>query len=364
MKTSLYLGKPFGIRVTIHWTFFILIAYVVYINIKHGSSPGEIIESVLFILTIFGCVILHELGHSLAAKKYGIMTSGITLLPIGGVASLTKIPEEPQKELFVAIAGPLVNLAIALILFLILLFSGFDFSLLFSFQYLDRAAFLPALLLVNIMLFLFNLVPAFPMDGGRLLRAGLGFRFSRLQATRMAARTGQLFAVFFAIWGLFHNPFLVLIAVFVFIGAQAELQDVQSKSMLEGKKIDDLLMKNFTRLNPHMPLNQVVDILLHGQEEEFIVHDGDKVVGILTKNLIIKGLSEYGQDVEIEKIMETDFPAFTRDDSVKEVYEKLQLSGTKIAPVLDDDALVGIIDMKNIHEYLLVFEALNTRKWF
>lgn len=363
MKASLYIGRPFGIKVTVHWTFFILIAYIIYINIKNGSSFAEMSESVLFVLTIFGCVILHELGHSLAAKRYGIITRGITLLPIGGVASLTKIPEEPQKELFVAIAGPLINLSIALILLFILLLGGFDFSFLFSFQYLNRAAFLPALLVVNLMLFLFNLVPAFPMDGGRLLRAGLGFRFSRLQATRVAARIGQFFAIFFAIWGLFNNPFLILIAVFVFIGAQAELQDVKSKSMLEGKKINDLLMRNFTPLNPGMPLKQVVDILLNGQEEEFIILDNNKVVGILTKNLIIKGLSDHGQDVEADKIMDTDFPTFTTDDTVKDVYEKLQLSGTKIAPVLENDVLIGVIDIKNIHEFLLVFEALNTRKW-
>jgi len=364
MRTSLYIGRPFGIKVTVHWTFFILIAYIVYINIKNGSSFAEMIESVLFVLTIFGCVILHELGHSLAAKRYGIITKGITLLPIGGVASLTKIPEEPRKELFVAIAGPLINVMIALIIFCILLLGGFDFSLLFSFQYLNRAAFLPALLIVNVMLFLFNLVPAFPMDGGRLLRAGLGFGFSRLQATRAAARIGQLFAIFFAVWGFFNNPFLVLIAVFVFVGAQAELQDVQSKSMLEGKKINDLLMRNFTPLSPGMPLKQVVDIFLKGQEEEFIVLDDKKAVGVVTKNLIIKGLSNYGQDVETEKIMDADFPVFTIDDTVKDVYEKLQLSGTRIAPVFDNDILVGVIDIKNIHEYLLVFEALNTRKWF
>jgi Zn-dependent protease/CBS domain-containing protein len=364
MKTSLYIGKPFGIRVTVHWTFFILIAYVIYMNVRNGSSFNEMIESVLFVLTIFGCVILHELGHSLAAKRYGIITRGITLLPIGGVASLTKIPEEPRKELFVAIAGPLINLAIALILIIVLLIAGFNFSSVFSLQYLNSVAFLPALLIVNIALFLFNLVPAFPMDGGRLLRAGLGFRFSRLQATRAAARIGQMFAIFFAVWGLFNNPFLILIAVFVFIGAQAELQDVQSKSMLEGKKINDLLMRNYTPLHPGMPLKQVVDILLNGQEEEFVVIDENKVVGVLTKNAIIKGLSDYGQDIETEKIMDSDFPAFTIDDTVKEVYEKLQLSGTRIAPVLENDILIGVIDMKNIHEYLLVSEALHTKRWF
>ena len=134
--------------------------------------------------------------------------------------------------------------------------------------------------------------------------------------------------------------------------------------MLEGKKINDLLMRNFTPLNPGMPLKQVVDILLNGQEEEFIILDDNKIVGVLTKNLIIKGLSEYGQDVETDKIMDTDFPAFTVDDTVKDVYEKLQLSGTKIAPVFENDVLIGVIDVKNIHEYLLVFEALHTRKWF
>lgn len=362
MKSSLLIGKPFGVRVAVHWTFLILIGWVVYVNVRMGSSVTQLTKTLLFVFTIFVCVILHELGHAMAAKRYGIITRSITLLPIGGVANLTGIPEEPKRELFIAIAGPVVNLAIAGIIMAILLIAGFSFNVL-SLRYLNNMPFFPALLLVNVGLFVFNLTPAFPMDGGRMLRAGLGFRLGRLKATMIAARTGQLISLIFAFWGIRNDPILVLIAAFVFFAAQAELQDVRSKSRLEGKMTADLLVRNFTPLDIRMTLNQVLDILLKGHEEDFIVLEENKVAGILTKGMIFKGLSEFGSQIETGKIMETEFQSFSSDQSLKEVYEKLQLSHIKIAPVLDNDVLVGIIQTKNIHQFLSVFEILHSKKW-
>lgn len=356
------IGKPFGVRVAVHWTFLILIGWVVYINIRMGSSIAQLTETVLFVFTIFVCVILHELGHAMAAKRYGIITRSITLLPIGGVASLTGIPEEPKRELFIAVAGPVVNLAIAVIILTILLITGFSFNVL-SLKYLNNMPFFPALLIVNLGLFVFNLTPAFPMDGGRMLRAGLGFRLGRLKATMIAARTGQVISLIFAFWGIRNDPVLVLIAAFVFFAAQAELQDVRSKSRLEGKMTADVLVRNFTPLDIRMTLSQVLEILLKGHEEDFIVLEGDRVAGILTRNMIFKGLSEFGPQIETGDIMETEFPSFNSNQPLKEVYEKLQLSHIKIAPVLDNDLLIGIIQTSNIHKFISVFEALHSKKW-
>ncbi len=273
------------------------------------------------------------------------------------MASLTKIPEEPQRELFVAIAGPLVNVAIASLIAVILFIAGFNFSEL-SFRYLNLYKFLPALLIINISLVIFNLIPAFPMDGGRILRAGLAFRFNRVKATNIAAKTGQFFAIGFAIWGLFYNPLLIVIAVFVFIGARAELQDVRSKYILKDKRIGDLMMKNFTLLNPEMKLENVIKIMMNGQEEDFIVMNGSIVAGVITKNQILRSLSAYGKDVEISKIMDINYFAVDKNDLVKDIYEKFQTSTVKIAPVFDTNGFVGMINFENMNKYIQVSEAI------
>lgn len=357
MRYSLYIGSPFGIRITIHWTFLLLIIWAVFVTQRQGGTSIEIIFYVLFILTIFFCVVLHELGHALAARKYGINTKGITLLPIGGMASLDKIPEEPKRELFVAIAGPLVNVGIALLLFVIVQLTGQNLSDLRLPILLHN--FIPFLLLVNVMLVIFNLIPAFPMDGGRIFRAILALRINRLKATNIAARTGQAFSLLFAFYGIYRNDLLLLVvAGFVFIAAQAELKDVQTKSLLSGKKVKDMLMKNYTPLNPQLSLKNVIEILLNGHEEEFIVVENEKPVGVLTKNDIIKGITQHGHDVSTGEVMDRDFFTVQIEDSIKDVYEKMQKSENRIAPVEQEGQIVGVIDVKNITEFMMVYQAM------
>ncbi len=363
MKNALTIGNLFGIRIVIHWTFLILIAYIVIVSFKQGDTTLQILESIIFVLTIFGCVVLHEIGHALAARRYGINTRSITLLPIGGLASLDKIPEEPQRELFVAIAGPLVNIGIAGIIYAFLILTG-SMPSDFLNGILSSTRFLPSLLAVNLLLAIFNLIPAFPMDGGRLLRAALSFRFDRIKATLIATRVGQLFAVLFAVYGFFNNPFLVIIAVFIFIAAQAEYADIHSKAMLAGKSVSDLMMTNFTPLHPDLQLSRVVEILLNGQEEEFIVTDNDQVVGVVTKNNIIKGLSEQGQDITTAMVMSHDFIAADPEDKINDVYEKMRHSGYKIIPVEHEGRLMGVIDIDNINKFMAVQETIRSRKWF
>ena len=219
MRWSLKIASISGIEVRIHLTFLLFLAWIWLSRYRAGGTPGAI-QGVLFILALFGCVLLHEFGHAFAARGFGITTPDITLLPIGGVARLSRIPDKPWEELLVAIAGPLVNVVIAATLIFVLHASvALD-------QITDlespRAEFLGTLAYVNVMLVLFNLIPAFPMDGGRILRALLAMTMPYVRATQIAAWIGQALAIVFGILGFFVNPLLVFIAFFIFAGAQQE----------------------------------------------------------------------------------------------------------------------------------------------
>jgi Zn-dependent protease len=230
MRWSLKATRIAGIDVYIHFTFFLLLAWVAFIHWKQTGSIGAALVGVLFILSIFACVVFHELGHALAAKKYAIRTRDIILLPIGGVARLEKMPDKPVQELWVALAGPAVNVGIAAALAVYLYVSN-------SFSPVDQstmttAPFLERILGVNIFLVLFNMIPAFPMDGGRVLRALLAMRLAYTRATRISANLGQGIALLFGIFGLFYNPLLLFIAFFVWIGAAQEARMTQMKSAI------------------------------------------------------------------------------------------------------------------------------------
>ena len=228
MKWSWKIGEIAGIGVFVHATFLILVVWIGLSYWQSERSIAAVIEGVGFILALFGCVVLHELGHALAARRYGIATRDITLLPIGGVARLERMPEDPKQEIVVAIAGPLVNVVIAAAIYVGLFISG---NVISSEQVtIVGGSFLVSLMLVNVILVLFNLIPAFPMDGGRVLRAVLATKMDYATATQQAAHVGQLIALVFGLLGLFTNPFLVFIALFVWIGAAAEASMAQVKS--------------------------------------------------------------------------------------------------------------------------------------
>ena len=274
MKGSLALGKITGIRLSVHWTFILILIYAFSIYFQREQDPVEGLMGVLFILALFICVVLHELGHALTAKKFNIMTKSITLLPIGGIARLDKFPEKPKEELLVVVAGPLVNVVIAFLIYLLL----YATNNLPSFTEepenlvkLTGAVFLFNLLVANVVLAVFNFIPAFPMDGGRILRALLSFKFSREKATRIAAGIGQFIAILFFFAGFYLNIWLVLIGVFIFLGAGAEAEFEISKTVLSGHKVRDVLMKKFIVLLPEDTLEKAVQYLLDGQAQEFVV---------------------------------------------------------------------------------------------
>ncbi len=360
MKGSLYLGRISGIRLSVHWTFIFILIYAFSIYYQRAQDALEGLLGVLLVLALFVCVILHELGHALTAKSFNIMTKSITLLPIGGVARLEKLPEKPKEELLVVLAGPLVNVGIAFLIYLFLFATGNVASFTENPENLVRlsgSVFLFNLLIANVVLAVFNFIPAFPMDGGRILRALLSFKFHREKATRIAAGIGQGIAILFFIAGFYLNIWLVLIGVFIFLGAGAEAEFEISKTALSGHKVRDVLMKKFMVLSPKDTLEKAVQYLLDGQAQEFVVAENEKVLGVLSRDELIKGLSADGNKSQVSKAMRTDYLTLDPEMPLQEVYQKIMQTKCPIAPVIENGKFIGILDKENIEEFIMVKKA-------
>jgi Zn-dependent protease len=281
MKWSWKIGEFAGISVYMHATFLLLLGWVAFTHWQDEQSLAAVVSGVAFVLALFACVVAHEYGHALTARRYGIRTREITLLPIGGVARLERMPDDPRQELWVALAGPAVNVVIAAGLLAWLLIT----SSLVPVDQIDvgRGSFLERLMVVNLFLMGFNLLPAFPMDGGRVLRAVLAQRMEYTRATHVAANVGQGMAFLFGFAGLFGNPMLLFIAFFVWIGAAQESSAVQMKSALGGIPVARAMLTDFHTLQPLESLDRAAALILAGSQQDFPVVDGGRVAGILTR---------------------------------------------------------------------------------
>lgn len=287
MKYKLYLGRVSGIKLFVHWTFALLLGWVVYNDVRAGLSTVEILWSLAFIIALFVCVTLHELGHSLTAQRYHIKTRDITLLPIGGVASLESIPEKPKEELLITLAGPLVNVAIALVLFPFIYLSN-SVGGLGGLTDVSGQSFLTSLVSVNLYLALFNMIPAFPMDGGRILRALLAYKMDRLKATRIAAGIGQALAVGFVVLGFYGNPFLVFIGIFIFMGAQGETRFAQGRALVKNVTLREVMMSEISSLEATLTIRDAAQQVLNGQNKNFVITSAGRPVGTLGYKDIVK----------------------------------------------------------------------------
>ncbi|MBC5775777.1 site-2 protease family protein [Pontibacter sp. KCTC 32443] len=357
MKWSLTLGRVAGIKILVHWTFVLLLGWVAFTEAQRGNDLNTILLAIGFILSVFFCVVLHELGHALTAKRYGIKTRMITLLPIGGVASLEQMPENPKQELLIALAGPAVNVVIAFILWIALPALQSVPSDEF-FMRITPANFLYLLLFVNVMLVLFNAIPAFPMDGGRVLRALLAFKLGRVRATQIASNLGQLLAILFVFYGFFTNPFLILIGLFVFFGAYTENMIVQHLDFLRGHLVREGMMTSYVTLTPENTVRDALEKLLMGSEHEFIVELDGKVVGTLTRSQLIQALKENKTDTPVSEIMSREFMTFDVKDKLSQAYTELQKTRSPLYPVLENGRLAGVINTDNINEFIMIKSAL------
>jgi len=359
MKWSTRIGSLAGIGVYVHATFLILIAWVAFAQWQVTQDAWTAFVGVLFILALFGCVVLHELGHALAARRFGIKTRDITLLPIGGIARLERMPSDPRQELWVALAGPAVNVVIAAALFVILSVKGplADIETVM----VTGGAFFERLMVVNVFLVLFNLLPAFPMDGGRVLRALLAMRMDYAHATQTAASIGQGMALLFGFVGLFTNPFLVFIALFVWIGAGQEATMTQMKSVLEGIPVDRVSMTQFRTLAPEDSLGRAIDLLLAGAQQDFPVVRDRTVVGILTRADLLSALARQEQAAPVASVMRRDFEVADASEMVDTVLQRLQERDCHTVPVVRHGELVGLVTMDNVGEYVSIQAAVGNR---
>jgi len=359
MGWSLHLGRWLGIDVYLHITFLVLLAFI---GLSHGLAAGNLdaaLSGVLFFAGLFVCVLLHEYGHALAARRYGIGTRDITLLPIGGVARLERMPEKPGQEFVVALAGPAVNVVIAGgLLAGLLLRSTWNLP---SAGSVTSGGLIERLLVANVFLVLFNLLPAFPMDGGRVLRALLAMRMNYARATGIAAAIGKGMAVLFGFAGLFGNPMLLLIALFVWIGATQEAAAAQLKSSFASATVRDAMLTDFRALSPRDSLADATKLLLAGSQTDFPVVDEGRVVGILDHAALFRALGERGDTALVGAVMRPEFVTLRTDQALDDALAEARAEGGLTMAVAEDGRFVGLLTPENVGEFVMIRRALASR---
>lgn len=354
MSWSFTIGNLFGSAIRVHATFLLLLAWIGTAAWLEGG-PEAALLNLVFVLALFACVVAHEFGHALMARRFGVRTPDITLLPIGGMARLEKIPEVPTQEVMVAIAGPAVNIVIWIVLTLVFGAVG-DIGALFAIDDIDRG-FVERLAAINLFLAVFNLIPAFPMDGGRVLRALLAMRLDRSRATQIAAAAGQMIAFVFGYLGLTTgNPLLLLIAIFVFLAALAERSDVVMHDLAGGYLARDVAITSYEALSEDASMALAEAALLRTTQAEFPVLSADaELLGVLTKAAIIKNANAASPARTVASVMETRVPVFKLADPLEDVLNELQNPENAMVAVTDRSGrFLGYITRENVGEWMLL----------
>ena len=356
MNGSWRIGRLAGIDVFVHWTFLLLVGFLAIRHYTEHQDTREALWGLLVIVSLFAIIVAHELGHALAARRYGIQTRDITLLPIGGVARLERMPEKPSQELVVALAGPAVNVVLAAALFVGL--------------YLNRdvirmseaarvgGSYLQQMLAVNVGLVIFNMLPAFPMDGGRVVRALLAMKLDYVRATRIAGKLGQAMAILFAVWGLFGpNYMLLFIALFVWSGAAQESSMVEMRAALAGIPVARAMSTQFHTVHPDEPVVRAADVARAGFQRDFpVVQDGE-LIGVVTRDDLSRALSSESPMTAVRDVMRREFETIGPRDSLNVAISKLQECDCRMLPVIDQDRLVGLLLADHVAEALMSQDA-------
>jgi Zn-dependent protease len=353
---SIKLFDVAGTAVRVHPTFFLLLIWIGAVHLIKGST-WDALTGIAFVIVLFACVVLHEFGHILMARRFGIATPDVTLLPIGGVASMERLPEKPREEILVALAGPAVNLVIATVL-ISLIGDQLDLE---KFAQIEapKPGFLEQIAIANLVLFVFNLIPAFPMDGGRVLRAILTLKVGYTRATRMAATFGQALAVLFGVVGLLGNPFLVLIAIFIFLAASGEANYVEMKDQARGHSVRDAMIASFEILPTDANVDGAAALLLRTSQQDFPVVDGSGALrGVLTREALITALSTTGGKTPVLDIMAKDIPTVSEDSALEPIVKILMRGDTPAVGVVDQQGrLRGYVNEQNLAEYFWIRSA-------
>ena len=354
------IGRFSSIDVKVHWTFFLLLAFFAFIGYQASGSPLGALAATAMIVALFLCVLLHEFGHSLVAQRLGIEIHSITLLPIGGVSNLESLPEKPADEVKISAVGPLVSVVLALLFFGVGLlfgavprvptdlFSGFGSVGQFFFN----------LGFLNILLAVFNLLPAFPLDGGRILRGLLTTRLGVVRATDISSTIGQVFAAAFFLIGLLSGDILLaLVAVFIFFGASGESKMVKQRELTRGLTVSDVMgTKSRTEtVTPNHTFRQVLDSVIHGYQEDFPVLDDGKLVGMLTRNEIMAAAHSPERYSSVRDLMKGNVPTISsKADLFEDGLRILQQSGLRALPVTENAELIGMLTIEDVGQASLL----------
>ena len=382
MRRSFPLGTYFNIPVRVHYSFAFLIVFVIYVGKSRDASWGNIALFGIFILCLFLCVLLHEFGHALSARLYGISTHDITILPIGGVARLDRLPERPLHELIVAIAGPAVNIVLFTLLSAILyIFFHIKFSIYETLTNTTNqividptAGFIANLMQANLMLAVFNMIPAFPLDGGRVLRALLSMSFGRSKATQWAALIGQILAIFFFLYAIIplftaflpknhaantfvdwtFQPVLMLISFFVFYTARSEYRQTILDKNLASKPVKEVTRAVLNTLQTTDIMHTATSQWQKDREINFLVYDNDKILrGVLQDGDIQDALKNQAFDALVSTYMTVNFYTIQETDSLKNAYDKMVETGQSLLPVINTEgSVVGIIDEEILSKFI------------
>jgi Zn-dependent protease/CBS domain-containing protein len=354
MSWSLTIGTIAGTAIRVHITFLLFLGWIFAASWISGGADAAW-QSLIFMLLLFACVVAHEFGHIFTARRFGVLTPDVILLPIGGVARLERIPEEPFEEFLIAIAGPLVNVAIAAAL-VILAGAHLESS---SLQAVESpsTSLVDRLAMVNVFLAVFNIIPAFPMDGGRILRALLATRLGFVRAT---AFVGQGFAFALGFIGLFSNPLLIFIAIFVYLAASSEAHLVALRAMSQGIPVSTAMMTQFATLTADAHVEEAVQTLLRTSQSEFPVVDAaGKPAGLLTRSDLIRALKERGPEGRVADAMSSPVLTIGHRRCLEEAVRLLQEKSAPAVAVVDaGDRLVGLVTSETIGELLMLQEAL------
>jgi len=355
MSWSLTVGSIAGTKVRIHITFLLLLAWIFFAN-YFSIGPQAAWNALLFVVLLFLCVLLHEFGHIFTARAFGISTPDVILLPIGGVSRLEHIPEKPREEFLVAIAGPAVNVVIAVLL-IVVAGAKLDMKSLTTIEN-TKEGFIDQLAMVNLFLAVFNLIPAFPMDGGRVFRALLATRFGYVRATEIAAAIGQFVAFALGFLGLFGDPLLIFIAIFIYLAAASEAHVVAIRAIAQGVPVTAAMLTKFETLTPDEHVDKAVETSLHTSQGEFPVVDGTgRQVGLLGRNDLIRVLKERGAGTNVADAMTSSFPVVNNRRCLDEAFRLLQEKSAPAVGVVDAAGkLVGLVTSETIGQMLMLHQ--------
>jgi Zn-dependent protease/predicted transcriptional regulator len=356
MKWRFHFTRIAGIDIYVHVTFFVLLAFLLVAAYAEQGTWSAVIERFAFVVLLFSIVVMHEYGHVLAARRYGISTRDIVLYPIGGVATLERMPDRPYQELIVALAGPAVNVVLAILLYGInTLIGNSPIPEVLPWE----TATLVQLMWINILLVAFNMLPAYPMDGGRALRALLAMVMNPTRATVWAATIGQMMAIVFVIAGAYYNIFLSIIGVFVWLGAAQETAAARVRASLQGVRMRQAMIMHFETLNASDTLGTAIDHIIAGFQQDFPVLDDGKIVGVLTRRDLFNAVAKKGRDAVVRDFMHTDFRTSTPDEPLDHALPRFEGCDCPSMPVMDEfGRVVGLMTMENLGEFITIRSAL------